>query len=303
MGSEIDIKSKLIIFSKDRAMQLHATLESFLKHCEEADKVKIVIIYKFSSFKYRNSYEILINEFKNKLKVEWILEKDFKVNLLKAITKKYKKNNLIYKFKTFFNQEYKKDDSSIIFSVDDNVFIRNFSINLLNKIIFNYSSVIAFSLRLSNKHNYCYSSDAFQKIPYFIDEDNHLLFNWINQEGDFNYPFDISSSIYKKSFLMPILEKINFSNPNTLESKLSRLAKKYKKKFPNLLCSKKAIAVCIPFNKVQNVFNNRSLSKNNYDVKILNEKFLRGYRLDVEKISNIEPTSCHVEYELEYRLI
>ena len=75
-------------------MQLHATLNSFLKHCEEANKIKIVIIYKFSSNKFESSYEILMHEFRKKLNIEWVLEGEFKLNLLEAITTKHNKKIL-----------------------------------------------------------------------------------------------------------------------------------------------------------------------------------------------------------------
>ena len=35
---------------------------------------------------------------------------------------------------------------------------------------------------------------------------------------------------------------------------------------------------------------------------LLNKKFLKGFRFDIEMISNIEPTSCHIDYDLQLKL-
>ena len=69
---------KGIIFSKDRAMQLHGLLSSYGCRCRDADQIPVSVIYRASSPAYRQAYELLQKDFKGNLTIHWIEETDLK---------------------------------------------------------------------------------------------------------------------------------------------------------------------------------------------------------------------------------
>lgn len=72
-----------IIFSKNRAMQLHALLETIYANCNIFEHN--VVIYTHDE-NHAKSYDVLINRFP---KVEWIKETILKENILKAMKTQY----------------------------------------------------------------------------------------------------------------------------------------------------------------------------------------------------------------------
>lgn len=77
----INSKTHLIIFSKDRAMQLHALLESIIVNCDVFDRISI--LYTTSKSEYNKAYSLLFTRFSHLLKdkLHSVLESNFEKNL------------------------------------------------------------------------------------------------------------------------------------------------------------------------------------------------------------------------------
>jgi FkbM family methyltransferase len=71
-----------IIFSKDRAMQLDATLKSFYMYCKDYPSVDLKVIYTSSDQYYAIQYRQLAAEYEE---VDFIKEKNFKEDLLSNV--------------------------------------------------------------------------------------------------------------------------------------------------------------------------------------------------------------------------
>ena len=93
-----------LLFSKDRAMQLDATLRSLCLNCQNVQNIDLKVVWAYSNQRIEQQYQELANTYPN---VEFISQLDFKAQVLASIA----------------SYEY------VLFLVDDNIFVRNFSIN------------------------------------------------------------------------------------------------------------------------------------------------------------------------------
>ncbi|GAB6181517.1 hypothetical protein JCM14036_28360 [Desulfotomaculum defluvii] len=269
------IQNKIVgvIFSKDRAMQLDATLRSFYLHCQDLQRVELNVIYLTSNDQYQEQYQTLIQEYPE---VVFIQETHFKEQLLKLV----------------------KPQDYILFLVDDNLFVRNFSLQQFIDCLEDYPDALGYSLRLGWNSVYCYTYNCPQRVPNFQEiQDKVLLYDWIAADHDFAYSLEISSSLYRTSDLFPLLQMLPFNNPNTLEALLVTQRQKFRNK-NKLLCSQYSLTFCNPINKVQQVFENRVGNLFSYSVEELSKLFDDGYRVDVEKYKGYLPMACHEEVKL-----
>ncbi len=257
-------------------MQLRATIDSFRLHCNDLDQVRLVVLYKAGTPFYQRQYDRLAQEFQN---ITFIREEKFKPQLLDIVT----------------------DSDAILFLVDDNIFVRHFTISEICTALDLHPQAVGFSLRLGKNTTYCYAKNIPQKLPVFRTIGNGgLIFDWTSEQCDFGYPLEVSSSIYRKDDIIELLLKVPFTNPNTLEDALASNAHLYRQLRSRLLCFEKSVTFCAPVNMVQNVWQNRAGKNINYSAEQLAEKFEHGYIVDIKRYNGFVPQACHQEVELYF---
>ncbi|NDC36601.1 MAG: hypothetical protein EBZ48_00960 [Proteobacteria bacterium] len=279
-------------------MQLHATLASFLLHAKDAKTVAIHVIFCSSNQNFAKGYSLLREEFNDKLSINWIEEASFKSDLLSVLVSNQRLsvarqllNRVRFQFPTP-SSEY------LLFLVDDNLFVRPFCLEDMCRALSCEPLAVGFSLRLGSNTKKCYSLRCDQELPSFQSISSGYRFIWVGQEGDFGYPIEVSSSIYRTADLMPLLESLPYDNPNRLEQALSVSSRLFAKKLPYLLCMNESVAFCAPVNKVQAIFDNRSGTLQDYQSLALNSLFLEGCRVNVSALSGYIPVAAHVEIDL-----
>lgn len=265
-----------VVFSKDRPLQLDAALRSFFLHCQDADTLKLNVLYTISDMVQQELYAGLISEYTS---VTFIKEQDFRKDLLSLLS----------------GPDY------ILFLVDDNIFVRDFSIADVIKSLSDHPDALGFSLRLGSNTTYCYSRNKNQKLPEFqIIKNNILKYNWTSEEYDFGYPLEVSSSVYRASEIVPFINGLPFYNPNSLEGLMSVNRAMFKDNRPFLLCFNLSATFCAPLNKVQDTCaGNRASDKPEYSTVNLTKNFSEGYRIDVSAYNNFLPNACHQEVVLK----
>ncbi|TFG48457.1 MAG: glycosyltransferase, partial [Candidatus Brocadiia bacterium] len=263
-----------LIFSKDRAMQLQAAIESFRLHCKDSENVSITVLYKASSDKHKRQYQTLKKRFSD---IEFTEETDFKKQTI-SLTQ---------------GSEY------IMFMVDDNIFTCDFYIRDAVGALEAETDAAGFSLRLGKNTNYCYPRNANQALPDFSPIENGILkYDWTSAEYDFGYPLELSSSIYRARDIMPMIELIAFNNPNILEEAMAANSKLFARSKPQLLCFENSVTFCNPVNIVQTVYTNRAGKNPEHSAENLTEKFEQGYKIDIQRYSGLAVNACHQETEL-----
>ncbi|MBF0227514.1 MAG: glycosyltransferase [Desulfobacterales bacterium] len=265
-----------IIFSKDRPMQLDAVIRSFFHNYSDNDCVKIKVIYKASNSFYENLYEKIKSNFNT---IEFIKESNFKRQIISIIGS--------YRF--------------VLFLVDDNIFVRKFSLIQAVDYLKNEPSVLGFSLRLGKNIKFSYMAEINQTQPFFIKNAKNILkFNWTESEHDFGYPIELSSSIYRVYDIFLLLNVINFNTPNTLESQLNSAISYFKTERYDLCCYEYSVTFCNPINLVQTDWKNKVGNKSEYSSEALAKKYNDGWRINIDNYKGFIPISCHQELPLYF---
>ena len=283
LESTMKAGTAVVIFSRDRALQLQGTLASLKLQCHEADRTPILVLYRATGPEFAESYRQLKIELAGELPITWIAEHHFKRDLLASLN------------------GFGKSLRGVLFVVDDCLFIRPFSLLQLNQALEKDAKAIGYSLRLGRNTSWCYATDQAQASPDFEEQAEGLRFRWPGQEGDFGYPLELSSSLYRWQDLRPLLSLLPYGNPNRLEQGLARLRWAYAKRQPCLWCAEQSLAFCAPINKVQAVVDNRAGSCQDMGAAALNHLFLDGKRIAVEQLTNYSPKACHQEITLPLR--
>lgn len=268
-----------VVFSKDRAMQLDATLRSFFLHCTDPEHVRLTVLYTTSQESYERQYATLRRDYPT---VEFRKERSFKADLLDVLSQ----------------------SPYVLFLVDDNIFVRDFALGHASSSLGNDERVLGVSLRLGRNTTYCYMLDKPQAVPSFEARDNGLLrFDWTVSELDFGYPLELSSSVYRTSDLKALLSSSDYRNPNTLELQLDARKSMFLSSRPLLYCCPESCTFCAPMNSVQTEWANRAGNLRGHAPQALAEDFGKGLRIDVERFVEFSPNGCHQECELKYYLL
>jgi len=295
-------RSQVIIFSKDRAMQLQGNLASLAAFCQEAPSLKVVVLYAASNEAYTNGYRKVKERFRDSLEIKWVREQEFRRDLLRLLGSSGCSNGIFSRIFKWGHLECEHDFTTLL--VDDNLFVSGFSMKTVEQHLDEEPRSLGFSLRLGKNTTYCYSLNCDQKVPQFRKvHDGVLEFDWTTGEADFGYPLEVSSSTYRTRQLFRLLFWLPFSNPNTLEGSMAKVSRVYKKSRPLIHCFSQSVAFCSPVNKVQKIADNRSGNSVEYSTEYLNEIFLNGWQIDVEQLDGFTPNSCHEEIELPLRFI
>ncbi len=318
-----------IVFSYNRAMQLDATLRSFYLHCQDAHLVHLTVLYKADELRYALQYRILINEYPQ---VAFYPEKNFRRDTLKILTAgcffpfirpwlqgfSYLVNTQHIRIRVLrhaidhqAHQMRRKIASKrcvsssrplILFLVDDNIFVGDFSMSDVLQALESHPDALGFSLRLGKNTTYCYTRDSNQRLPSFLQLDGKVLsYAWSDADFNFGYPLEISSSVFRTYMIVPLIATLHFQQPNKLESKMAICRNLFRETNPRLLCFETSVTFCNPVNIVQQVFSNRAGESVVFTVADLAERFERGERINVKALDGFVPNGCHQEVEFGFK--
>jgi glycosyltransferase involved in cell wall biosynthesis len=267
-----------LIFSKDRALQLDATLRSLLLHCRDAESMHIRVLYTTTPSPHTEQYIQLEKEYHKYSFIQFIREQDFRSDVLALLA----------------------PFEHVLFLVDDNIFVHDFHIQNVIEMLNIHRDALACSLRLGKNTTYCYPMNASQRLPDFEQLQNGMLkFNWTKGEHDFGYPMEVSSSVYRVDDIVPFIARFPYRNPNTLEAFMNENKPVFQEDKPLLLCYEQSVTFCAPVNIVQTMWPNRMSKNIDYSPSHLAELFAKGYRVAVDNYSNFIPNACHQEVELK----
>lgn len=262
----------IIIFSKDRAMQLHACISSLRKYVLFNERADCFVLYK--SEKYQYQYKALDKEFKE----VYFVQETSLVEQTHAILEKY---------------------DTVLFVVDDTLFYRDFNLAMCVYHLFNNPKVLGFSLRLGYNTNWSHIGNTGIKRPPFTKiVNNYYQFNWVGKNRDFGYPLEVSSSLYRTRDIVNFFKDIK-GNPGDIESHLHQQRKYFLHAMPHLLCFGKSVAFTSPVNVVRNT---RCPSGRNFpcSTEKLAALFDKGKRIDILSIPE-EIIGVHQEVEYKFK--
>ncbi|MGD9849841.1 MAG: glycosyltransferase [Nitrospirales bacterium] len=268
----------VLVFSRNRALQLDATLQSFLSYCQDAHLADVRVLFAVSDAMHAQQYRLLQQEYLRHHCVRFVKEQDFCSDVLTLLA--------IY--------------DHVLFLVDDNIFIRPFRLRECIDALTTHADALGVSLRLGRNTTFCYPMNAEQRLPEFsLTGSGCMKFKWTEGEHDFGYPLEVSSSLYRIADLYDLILKIPFVNPNTLEGELATQIHNFSRHMPFLLCYEHSLTFCNPINMVQTAWENRAGQDPGSTPESLAIKFEEGYRIDVHSYSQLTPRGAHQEVPLQ----
>ena len=260
---EICEMSTIIVFSKDRPMQLHGYLESIIRAsgCREE---QIYVLYK-EILPVR--YDKVIRFFSG---VNWIPEVDFDIQLREIV---------------------EKADDYIVFGCDDVVFTDQFDLLQMEKYLEEDEEVFGFSLRLGQN---------IKPAPKKIKSISQIRsWNWVDNTGHYGYPWELDCTMYRKDDVLGILGQIGkVGSPNYLESIPEENRAAYIKRPGLASYAGDSKAMVITVNRVQDTHPNQVDDSKATDVISLFIQYqYEGRTLDLDRMWACKRQQVHVGSE------
>lgn len=265
-------KINAIIFSKDRASQLCLLLESIKKNAP--DIFTISVLYKASTPAFDEGYNKLIID-QIIPDIIWIQETDFKKHTVFLLHSNEK-------LSCFFT------DDDIIFKPID---LKTIESSMEDEEIF------CFSLRLGKNVNKCYTMNCDNVVMPLVEDNKTMVWDWTKHYMDFGYPLSVDGHIFRTKDILQLTKSVNFFNPNTFEGNLQIFDTYPREKMASFIHN---VLVNTPNNIVNDTHPNRKGESYGVDAKELNDKFLAGEIIDLDKMDFSNIVGCHQEIEYKY---
>lgn len=275
VSSPVPPKTKLfsiIIFSKDRALQLDALLGSLCFFSKNAPKV--YVLHSSSTNKFEQSYSQVLEEYKSR-DIEFIKETNFR-------------KDLIALFKTI-------DTKKVLFLVDDLMFKNSIDFEEFSKI--DTKKYVA-SLRMGSHLTFSYTTQKQQSKPRFSQVQeyrNMLCWSFEKEHLDWAYPLSVDGHLFSTQEMKVLVEELEYKAPNSFEEALQLMNPLYSKRLG--LCYKESVIINNPCNKVQLENNNIA---GQVSIHELNDKWVEGLRINYKEYKGIANESAHQELLLSF---
>lgn len=263
----------LIVWSKDRACQLDALLRSIEKYAPGI--FDPYIVYIASSKEYGMAYGQLQNE---------MMEKDQYCLLVDE------KN---FYSDTMMGLEF-NENPYCAFCTDDTLLFRDcstFKPSMLDDI-----PIFSFRYGLNTIVQDYHTGRKQPPLRNFKDEGDTIVWKWSDYipTDNYGYPFGLDLHVYRSDLIIKTLGNTQFNTSNQLETILFHR----RLQAPQLIRSfRYSAAVNVPVNNISGV--TRSGETYSYTIEELNQQFLDGRRINIDKIVPTTIVGSHQELPLE----
>lgn len=264
-----------IVFSMDRALQLHALLSSYLD--KVLSPVPLHILYHTSSPVHQKAYDELREIFSDKFSfIKQSSDNSFQRDLVSLLDS--------------------VQAPKIFFLVDDALFVGNFDMNDFAN--FDTDKVVP-SLRMGLSLKKCYTLQKEQPLPGLIpDADSNgdkIFWRWDQGVYDWSYPLSVDGHFFATQEITAMTKLIRFFAPNTYEGQLQKFRRFFL--FRDGMAYKKSKIVNIPCNKVQR--ENENICGSIHQDFLL-EQWLKGYQMDYRSLYGFLNISAHQEIPFKF---
>lgn len=275
----------LLIFSKDRPMQLYALLESVGRYVSGLNKV--TVLYRTSSSKFDSGYQIVKNDFAH---VDYIQQapkpaKDFWPLTQKAI--------------------FDSPAPYIMFAVDDDMVVDEVDCDQCTQLLDAHDALYGFYLRLGSNICHSYAANKATPVPPLqqVATSKHgAIYYWQfkDQQGGWGYPNTVDMTIYRKRDVQKVFDLFNGTiqpkHPNDFEGWWHGYFS------PSVmplygLCFHTSKIINVPANVVSD-WNNRH--ENSYSADELLRSFVAGYKIDIAPLHKFEGNAPHVAVNFSF---
>jgi len=273
-----------VVFSKDRALQLHGLLSSYLEQVSPLQP--ITVLYDASTDSHRQAYEAVIDTFQDVSIIEFVDQKDSRPNSVPKDFGQFKA--------ALLNILLASKAGKVFFLVDDLVFIE--PVNMDELLLLDTERFVP-SMRMGVNLSKCYVVNKNMPLPEFMDAGDGasgmVSWEWSAGELDWGYPLSVDGHLFDRREIAAMAALLSFSAPNSFEDRLQLFRPFFKSR--QGIAYRKSRIVNIPCNRVQNEINNRFGVAHQDD---LLEKWHNGYQMDYQKLYGFNNDSVHQEVHL-----
>jgi hypothetical protein len=260
----------VMVFSRNRALQLYALLESIDEYFDN-DKVNVSVLYRYDD-DHIGSIEEVIESFSA---YNFINEINFENQVKDFLSKK---------------SEY------VAFLTDDIIFKDQVNVDQIAEILGSNPQLLTFSLRMGLHIHECWSVNCEQPFPPGqVYSPNMFVWNWSQGAYDWGYPFSVDGHVFRKNQFHELTKSLKYRNPNSFEDVIQGLM--HVKDIPQaMICYSLSKLVNLPVNRVQETHKNRCGDE---DSKfLLDEYWDKGKKIDILSYNKILNRGAHAELEL-----
>jgi hypothetical protein len=244
-----------LVFSKDRALQLHAFLESYKRFVTANGP--LYVLYRASNAEHAQSYRAL-RELYGEKEILFIEEEDFKKQLVDWVKA--------------------RNASKIALYVDDIIFTRPINYNEVQEL-----DCLEYMIGPGRGEDLTYSVvlDKAEQVPtlHKHKDTDWVTFRWDESKeyNDWTFPLGVGGYVYDRNELLLMLSNLNYKAPNSLEVAMQV----YNPYFLNRkgMCKQKTVFVGVHANVVQDEVKSRVVS--DFTADELLKKWQQGLAIDV----------------------
>ncbi|MCX5900061.1 MAG: hypothetical protein NTX06_04885 [Proteobacteria bacterium] len=266
--------AECIVFSKDRALQLHGLLRSFFEHVRP--QVPIQVLYNCSGPDHQKTYDEVLEIFKPE-GVRFVQQQScgsFRSDLLEQLAA--------------------VQSDKIFFLVDDIIFTGRVDLDWLCS--FDSDRYVP-TLRMGLNLKRSYTMQQAQPLPPLREEPatgaGTICWQWQDGVLDWGYPLSVDGHLFSTDEIEAMIRLIEFCAPNSLEQGLQRFIKLF---LPRMgIAYRISKIVNIPCNKVQ-------LENDNIHGALHQDDLLAqwqlGMQIDVQRLQGFVSESAHQDIEI-----
>lgn len=265
-----------IVFSKDRALQLHALLSSYFEKTRFPAPVHV--LYYPSTPSHEKAYNELIPLFGAK-PVFFTKQTDdhsFRRDFLRLV-------GMV-------------KSSSLFFLVDDIVFTEDVTLTDLKK--FGTEEFVP-ALRMGLNLKRCYTMQKNQPLPRWSSgngkDGDKVYWKWKDGAYDWGYPLSVDGHLFSTWEIIVMSRLSRFRGPNSFEHKIQKFRRLYWNR--KGVCYRKSKIMNLAINKVQQEIKNIS---GNIPVEFLREQWERGFQMDYRQFYGFWNESAHQEVPIRF---
>lgn len=264
-----------IVFSKDRPLQLHALLTSYLHHCRPAPHLDV--LYIASTPGYEQAYQELAQTCAG-APICLHREQGFAADVRRLLGA--------------------HDAQGVFFLVDDIVFLRPVDFAVLSA--WPLGPYMP-SLRLAPQITWNWLWDRPVQVPplRLLDARGGLhTWRYADAVGmmDWNFPVSLDGDVFVRAELEEMIRHVGFVAPNSFEHALTVYLSTLRRR--SGLCFDQPRLVNLPLNRVQKEIANRA---GEVAPELLLEHWQRGLMLDVAALYDAPTTSVHAPLPVAFR--
>ncbi len=266
-----------IIFSKDRALQLHALLSSYYE--KVISPAPVHILYQASTPSHQKAYDDVEALFSgaDTVFIRQRSDESFRQDVLDLL-------KIIQSEKVFF-------------LVDDILFTEEVDLSdftMLNTDIF------VPTLRMGENLTTCFTLQKDQPQPQFVSHraagPDKIVWRWNQGVYDWNYPLSLDGHFFSLREMTVMTDCISFRAPNSYEANLQKFRWLYLNRLG--VSYRKSKVVNVACNKVQTENDNLC---GNVHQDVLLEQWLKGFQMDYRQLYGLANQSAH--QDVPFRLV